>query len=659
MTDITPTAEATEPGPAAHARGHAPGPLFSDGGAIAQIPFGQLVEWPHNPRKSRAPAAVPDMADSIAANGMLHNLVVRELTAETYQVLIGETRRRAFAFLVDQNMRVAADPIPCRVVEANDLQALTLAMAENLDRADMHPLDEAAAFGEMIKLGANTASIAAGCTRSRRWVQDRLAFVEKLSAKVQAKFRDGAINGRQARALTMGTPDKQDALLLDIERGNLTDPRGIKDLLAREGYPLDYALFTVEEYTAAGGTMLSDPDDPGDQFFGDEKLFRKMQKSCVKAKKAELDAKFSFVHVIGETEDAQGYEACDDPAHAGAIIKLFADGQVDIREGVAKVTTPAGAVRGGEADAAAGRPGSAGRAPAPARGTKGKAPAPAKHTIEHLVYSHAVKTAALQTAVAGDPRMATIFACLGLLGARGFTKITTSHLEPTDPRELPDAVVDGLKPLRGALKKAKALAPYAHAKGGVALDYGHDDDEPTSLAAYKYLAGLDKDGLADCFASIVTGFVGSYPGFDPALGDHPVIGQAAVDMALDHNKTWDIDESYLKTARAQRLKELVVAHGLQDMIPGADKMSRADLAAAFAEMTTPVTPAEMQFGAKQAIARQLKKEFEAWQKAATPLATTGAAPKKAAGSKNKKAAQAKAKPKAKKPRAAKPTAPMA
>src|ERR1043165_2278891 len=100
------------------------------------IPLEQLEDSLTNPRKRVDEASLKELAESIKVKGVLSPLLVRPLEATRFQVVFG--KRRFFAARLAQSKAV-----PCHVREMSDAEAIEAQITENLQRQDIHPLEEA------------------------------------------------------------------------------------------------------------------------------------------------------------------------------------------------------------------------------------------------------------------------------------------------------------------------------------------------------------------------------------------------------------------------------------------------------------------------------------------------------------------------------------
>jgi ParB family chromosome partitioning protein len=109
------------------------------------LPIEQLVESPTNPRKRYQQASLEELAQSFRSRGVLEPLLVRPVEPERFEIVAGSRRYRA--------ARIAElQTVPARVREMTDAEALEVQCIENLQREDIHPLEEAQGFRALLDL---------------------------------------------------------------------------------------------------------------------------------------------------------------------------------------------------------------------------------------------------------------------------------------------------------------------------------------------------------------------------------------------------------------------------------------------------------------------------------------------------------------------------
>jgi len=124
-----------------------------------------LIESPTNPRKRFSEDGLGELAASFKTQGVLAPLLVRQLDESKYEVIAGARRLRA-AKLAE------LETVPVRIVQLNDAEAIEAQCVENLQREDIHPLEEALRFKSLLELGApyTIAHIAARSGKSEAYI---------------------------------------------------------------------------------------------------------------------------------------------------------------------------------------------------------------------------------------------------------------------------------------------------------------------------------------------------------------------------------------------------------------------------------------------------------------------------------------------------------
>lgn len=163
------------------------------GEKILMLPLERVEPNPFQPRRSFEPKALEALAASIAEHGVLQPLVVRPVEGG-YQLIAGERRLRA-------SQMAGLDQVPVVVRQANDQQALVLALLENLQRADLNPLEEARAFQRLVKeFELSQGEVARGVGKDRTTVTNSLRLLQ-LPAEVQRDLAEGRLSAGHARCL--------------------------------------------------------------------------------------------------------------------------------------------------------------------------------------------------------------------------------------------------------------------------------------------------------------------------------------------------------------------------------------------------------------------------------------------------------------------------
>jgi ParB family chromosome partitioning protein len=221
---LIPTAPATPPSPPAgrppaQAQPPAAGgvavawdsPLAPVPGArFAEIPVEAIVPNPKQPRQVFDEEALDELKTSIQEVGFLQPIVVRELGGNKYELVMGERRWRA-AQALDR------ETIPAIIRETRDDAMLRDALLENIHRANLNPLEEAAAYQQLLEeFGATHEELARRIGRSRPQISNTIRLLN-LPARVQQRVAAGVLSAGHARALLgLEDPEEQEALATRI-----------------------------------------------------------------------------------------------------------------------------------------------------------------------------------------------------------------------------------------------------------------------------------------------------------------------------------------------------------------------------------------------------------------------------------------------------------
>lgn len=182
---------------------------------VLQLPIEEISPNPAQPRQTFDSAGLESLADSIRENGILQPLTVRKVREHQWELVAGERRLRA-AKLAGLNR------VPCLEWAANDSGSALLALVENLQRQDLHFLEEAEAISALIKLSGMTQEAAArklGLSPSA--LANKLRIL-RLSTECRTLLVEHNLTERHARALLrLEGEDEQQAALRHIGSAGL------------------------------------------------------------------------------------------------------------------------------------------------------------------------------------------------------------------------------------------------------------------------------------------------------------------------------------------------------------------------------------------------------------------------------------------------------
>ncbi|MFC4565497.1 ParB/RepB/Spo0J family partition protein [Nocardiopsis mangrovi] len=187
------------------------------GGAyLEEIDVGSVAPNPRQPRQYFDEEALEELRASISEVGLLQPIVVRKNGPDRYELIMGERRWRA-------SKEVGLDRIPAIVRETGDDDLLRDALLENLHRQQLNPLEEAAAYQQLLDdFGATHDELARRIGRSRPHITNTLRLLN-LSPSVQRRVAAGVLSAGHARALlSVDDSEAQDRLARRIVEEGLS-----------------------------------------------------------------------------------------------------------------------------------------------------------------------------------------------------------------------------------------------------------------------------------------------------------------------------------------------------------------------------------------------------------------------------------------------------
>jgi ParB family chromosome partitioning protein len=178
-----------------------------------KAPVENLRPNARNPRTHFSDTELDELADSIRERGIIQPIVVRTVRglSDAYEIIAGERRWRAA-------QRAGLHDVPIVVHEASDAEALELAIVENVQRADLDPIEEATGYQRLAdEFAYSQDEIAKIVGKSRPHVANTLRLL-KLSDKVKTLIHSGQLSAGHARSL-VGQPNAEALALEIVERG--------------------------------------------------------------------------------------------------------------------------------------------------------------------------------------------------------------------------------------------------------------------------------------------------------------------------------------------------------------------------------------------------------------------------------------------------------
>jgi ParB family chromosome partitioning protein len=208
-------------------------------GGLEMVPVAAIRPNRYQPREHFDEDALSLLAESIRAVGVLQPVLVRPLGGAEYELIAGERRWRAAR-------RVGLQTIPTLVQPTDDAAALEHALVENLHRDELNPLEEAAAYQQLIEdFGLTHDEVATKVGRNRSTVSNTLRLLQ-LPPSIQRAVQERSLSMGHARAL-LGTPD-----------------RAFQERLAKQAVDEELSVRAVEEAVRDHEMGDPDPATPGD-----------------------------------------------------------------------------------------------------------------------------------------------------------------------------------------------------------------------------------------------------------------------------------------------------------------------------------------------------------------------------------------------------------
>jgi ParB family chromosome partitioning protein len=180
---------------------------------VNEISIKSIRRNPAQPRRTFNETALQELADSIRTKGVLQAILVRPDPKEPgkYQIIAGERRWRA--------ARLAGlEAIPAVVRNLDELELLEIGIIENVQRADLNPIEEAEAYEALMsRFGRTQESLATSVGKSRVHITNTLRLLQ-LPEAARAYVREGKVTAGHARA-ALGAPDPEAVIEMAAERG--------------------------------------------------------------------------------------------------------------------------------------------------------------------------------------------------------------------------------------------------------------------------------------------------------------------------------------------------------------------------------------------------------------------------------------------------------
>ncbi|MBO9395344.1 ParB/RepB/Spo0J family partition protein [Shimia sp. R9_2] len=158
------------------------------------VPIERIEPNPDQPRRDFTPEQLDDLANSIREKGVIQPLIVRKKSGDRYEIVAGERRWRA-------SQMAKLHELPVIVREYDDTEVLEIAIIENIQRADLNPVEEAMGYRQLMqKFGHTQEKVSEALGKSRSHIANLMRLLN-LPDDVQMLLREGDLSAGHARAL--------------------------------------------------------------------------------------------------------------------------------------------------------------------------------------------------------------------------------------------------------------------------------------------------------------------------------------------------------------------------------------------------------------------------------------------------------------------------
>ena len=190
-------------------------PTESDRGDERRIPVEKIKPNPNQPRRTFTKKDSDDLTRSIKEKGIIQPLILREVAGsrDEYEIVAGERRWRAA-------QAAQLHEVPAIIRDFNDEEVLEVAIIENIQRADLNPIEEASGYQQLInRFGHTQERVASGLGKSRSHITNLLRLLN-LPEAVQEMLRNGSLSAGHAKILV--TLENAEALAKEIVKRGLS-----------------------------------------------------------------------------------------------------------------------------------------------------------------------------------------------------------------------------------------------------------------------------------------------------------------------------------------------------------------------------------------------------------------------------------------------------
>ncbi|WP_421792806.1 ParB/RepB/Spo0J family partition protein [Hyphobacterium sp.] len=571
--------------------------LFTQVEGLPSIAREKIHPSPLNPRKHFNEDSLAQLAASIKDKGVKQPILVRPHRdkAGEFEIVAGERRWRAAGI-------AGLAEIPALIEDVDDAELVTLAIIENRDRQDVHPLEEAEGYATVLRLREAegdadqvTAELAqqAGY-KDRRIVQKRIKLARELSPKAKEAFLRGEMSLAIAQVLCPFPHDTQDEALEPIAKGwgQWRTAEGVKTLLTQEiGLPASRAAFDPKEYS--GKTLI---DEEGETIYTDRAKVEKLQRAALKTGLTQLvEDGWAFAEILKERWNWPSHvsRVDDDTAKPGGkigVLLYFNEDDLGIEQIFCrKIASPAKAKK----DAA------------------DKPTGPQEYERRHWRAARVNKTQRLQAAIFAQPdNFAKAMAVLGVIPRKSWHQDhQISQWMEGRVRNGEDKNVPHFATLAAEIRKTSG---EDNAPAGFAISKGEDDYDLVTITdeAKALTTLLAAKNISAIFRAAIAAQCGSWPDYMPDPGDGGTVRAIAKRVEGDL-PGFEMSADYLKLFSIDQMRRLAAAciHEKAAAEMPAKKAKAIEFVLTHADRKLDWTPPEMKFATPDAVMKGVAKQL--------------------------------------------------
>lgn len=505
---------------------------------LKTVPLSALCPSKDNPRRQIDKDAIAGLAESIKTDGVLQNLIVQRNGDGKFRVISGSRRLLALKLLKRQGAIDGDYKVPVEIRAFRDGDALRIATIENVQRADLEPIDEAEAFARMLQDGATIDDVSAKTGLSEQTIRRRVALAD-LCEEAKEAVRKAEVTLGVAEGLTLGTHDQQRSVLSELREGADLDREGIRDMLCAQKPSAAIAIFPLEQYT---GTFTRDLfADEETTYFDDVDQFFALQRQAVEALAEKHRQKAAWVDVLNcYSVPWWQYGEARKGRRGGVVINLHPSGQVEVKKGLARHQVKQEVVE--------------------ATKETPEAPKQRPEASAGLIrYAAVHKSIAVQAALLRNPRKAREVAAVCLLLGLVPSKRLRIEVHPClTAWDASDKKPKGLETVSAELSRMSGLLGVQF-DACIRVPASNGSDEP-ALALYQTVQGLSDDDL-DRLSTLLVLLSFGQPSIDALETGDTLFNRVVGDLELVMRDWWMPDPEFLSLLRKDQLESAAIESG--------------------------------------------------------------------------------------------------